>query len=113
VWNKVFSVYKDMRDKGIPCNTIAYNTLLDACTKSSSMSRASTLLEDMKSTSVEPDVNICSISMKGFCSDGDLDRACSIMSDMMNVGSALFLLRKTCTNRFLMEVLSITELMMH
>ena len=31
--DKVFIVYKEMRDKGIPCNTITYNTLLDACAK--------------------------------------------------------------------------------
>ena len=53
---KVFTVYEEMKSKGISCNTITYNTMLDACAKCCAMNKASMLLEDMKDTSVEPDI---------------------------------------------------------
>merc|ERR1719401_2925379 len=52
--DKVFAVYKEMRVNGYACNTITYNTMLDACAKCSTMSRAPGLLEDMKGSCVEP-----------------------------------------------------------
>merc|ERR1719265_1151991 len=75
-------VYKDMRTKNIACNTITYNTLLDACAKCSSMDRAGTLLEDMKDSNVEPDIITYSTIVKGYCLQGDLDRAFHVLADM-------------------------------
>merc|ERR1719450_267875 len=49
--NKVFAVYKEMRDSGYACNTI-----IDAVAKCCSMCRAPQLLEDMKTSCVEPDI---------------------------------------------------------
>ena len=43
-----------MRNNGIACNTITYNTMLDACAKCSSMEKAAMLLEDMRETKIEP-----------------------------------------------------------
>merc|ERR1719373_1037055 len=71
-----------MRASGIPCNTITYNTLLDACAKACSMSKASQLLEDMGDSGAEPDIITYSTLVKGYCAEGDVDRAFHILDEM-------------------------------
>merc|ERR1719373_637755 len=71
-----------MRASGIPCNTITYNTLLDACAKACSMSKASQLLEDMGESCVEPDIITYSTLVKGYCAEGDVERAFHILEEM-------------------------------
>jgi len=68
--------------KNIPCNTITYNTMLDACAKCCSMDRTSNLLEDMRESSVEPDIITYSTIVKGYCLEGDVDRAFQVLEDM-------------------------------
>merc|ERR1719311_1798623 len=77
-------VYKEMRSKSSGCNTITYNTLLDACAKCNSMDRAGTLLEDMKDCCVEPDIITYSTIVKGYCLQGDVDRAFNVLEEMKN-----------------------------
>merc|ERR1719440_2647987 len=45
---KLMQVYTEMREREVPCNTISYNTMLDACAKCGAMHRVPDLLEDMK-----------------------------------------------------------------
>jgi len=78
----VFCVYQEMRSKSIPCNSITYNTLLDACAKSCAMDRVGGLLEDMASSSVEPDIITYSTIVKGYCLQGDVDKAFQVLADM-------------------------------
>merc|ERR1719482_634172 len=80
--NKVFTVYSEMRKRGVQCNTISYNTMLDACARCSSMDRVSQILEDMKSSAVEPDVITYSTLVKGYCQAGDVDRAFQVLEEM-------------------------------
>merc|ERR1719217_1461990 len=46
------------------------------------MDRASGLLEDMKGSAVEPDIITYSTIVKGYCLQGDLDRAFHVLEDM-------------------------------
>lgn len=78
----VFCVYQEMRCKAIPCNSITYNTLLDACAKCCAMARVGGLLEDMQASSVEPDIITYSTIVKGYCMEGDVDRAFQVLADM-------------------------------
>jgi len=84
--DKVFTVYQEMRGQGIPCNTITYNTMLDACAKCCAMGRASQLLEDMAATCVEPDIITYSTIVKGYCVEGDVDRAFHVLAEMKKDG---------------------------
>lgn len=59
-----------MCNNGIACNTITYNTMLDACAKCGCMERASMLLEDMRETSIDPDIITYSTIIKGYCLAG-------------------------------------------
>merc|ERR1719356_1666901 len=80
--DKVFVVYQEMQARGIPCNTITFNTLLDACAKACAMKKASQLLEEMGQSSAEPDLITYSTLIKGFCAEGDVDRAFHILDRM-------------------------------
>eukprot|EP00933_Yihiella_yeosuensis_P017785 TRINITY_DN14796_c0_g1_i2.p1 TRINITY_DN14796_c0_g1~~TRINITY_DN14796_c0_g1_i2.p1 ORF type:complete len:704 (-),score=169.57 TRINITY_DN14796_c0_g1_i2:263-2374(-) len=84
--NKVLAVYKDMRDNGIACNTITYNTMLDACAKCSAMDQAAPLLQDMKESDIEPDIITYSTIIKGYCLEGDIDRAFQVLQEMKSDG---------------------------
>merc|ERR1719386_556156 len=45
---KVIAVYKEMKERDIPCNTISYNTMIDACAHCGAMHRVPELLEDCR-----------------------------------------------------------------
>merc|ERR1719453_1143856 len=83
---KVFEVYSEMRARDVQCNTISYNTMLDACARCSSMDRVSKILEDMRSNSVEPDIITYSTIVKGYCQSGDVDRAFQVLEEMKSDG---------------------------
>merc|ERR1719210_1020738 len=80
--DKVFVVYQDMRARGIPCNIITFNTLLDACAKACAMNKASQLLEEMGKSDAEPDLITYSTLVKGYCAEGDVGRAFHILDKM-------------------------------
>merc|ERR1719486_1300943 len=46
------------------------------------MDRATNLLVDMKESCVEPDIVTYSTIVKGYCAEGDVDRAFSVLEDM-------------------------------
>jgi len=71
-----------MRSRDVQCNTISYNTMLDACARCSSMDRVSQILEDMKTCAVEPDIITYSTIVKGYCQAGDVDRAFQVLEEM-------------------------------
>merc|ERR1719440_971459 len=81
---KLMQVYTEMREREVPCNTISYNTMLDACAKCGAMHRVPDLLEDMKAARprVEPDVITYSTIVKGYCNAGDVDKAFQVLQEM-------------------------------
>ncbi|CAE6940013.1 unnamed protein product [Symbiodinium natans] len=84
--DRVLAVYKEMRNNSIACNTITYNTMLDACAKCNAMEKASVLLEDMREASIEPDIITYSTIIKGYCLNGDVERALSVLEEMKRDG---------------------------
>merc|ERR1719316_493581 len=64
------------------CNAITYNTLLDACAKCNVMCRAPELLEDMRKANVEPDLITYSTLVKGYCSEGSVQKGFRVLEDM-------------------------------
>merc|ERR1719146_189464 len=71
-----------MQSRGVQCNTISYNTMLDACARCSSMGRVSNILEDMKASAVEPDIITYSTIVKGYCQAGDVDKGFQVLEEM-------------------------------
>eukprot|EP00927_Polykrikos_kofoidii_P043881 TRINITY_DN3797_c1_g4_i1.p1 TRINITY_DN3797_c1_g4~~TRINITY_DN3797_c1_g4_i1.p1 ORF type:complete len:718 (+),score=119.20 TRINITY_DN3797_c1_g4_i1:220-2373(+) len=82
--DKTTALYDEMQARGIPCNTIAYNTMLNAFVRCGDMKRVPKLLEDMRASSppVEPDMITYSTIVKGYCSFGDLDKGLALLTDM-------------------------------
>ena len=85
---KLMTVYAEMRERGVACNTISYNIMLDACAKCGAMHRVPELLEDMKAARprVEPDVDTYSTIVKGYCNSGDVDKAFQVLQEMKRDG---------------------------
>merc|ERR1719146_40336 len=50
------------------------------------MGRVSNILEDMKSSAVEPDIITYSTIVKGYCQAGDVDRAFQVLEEMKREG---------------------------
>jgi len=80
--DKVFAVHDEMFKHGVPCNTITYNTMLDACAKCYTMSRAEQILSAMRAMSVQPDIITYSTIVKGYCLEGDVDKALVVLKEM-------------------------------
>merc|ERR1719326_1697361 len=66
----------------VPCNTITYNTMLDACAKCFAMQHAEQVLRAMKAASVQPDIISYSTVVKGHCMEGDIDKALAVLKEM-------------------------------
>merc|ERR1719287_146803 len=65
--DRVQQVYVEMREQGIACNTISYNTMIDVNCRTGRMDRAEELFQDMKTFRVDPDVVTYSTLVKGYC----------------------------------------------
>jgi len=86
--DRALAVYDEMRGHEIQCNTITYNTILNALVRCGDLKRLPELLKDMQNSSpqVEPDMITYSTIMKGYCSAGDLDKGLDLLRDMEKNG---------------------------
>merc|ERR1719440_921536 len=56
--------------------------MLDACAKSFAMGRAEQVLKAMRAASVQPDIITYSTIVKGYCLEGDIDKALVVLKEM-------------------------------
>jgi pentatricopeptide repeat protein len=82
---RVDQVYHEMRDLGIACNTISFNTMIDANCRTGRMERAEQLFADLESTG-SPDVVTYSTMVKGYCMSGDIDQGFKVLRKMLASG---------------------------
>lgn len=82
--DKVVAIYKEMKERGIPCNTITYNTMLNALARCGMMHEVPQLLEDMRDSNppVQPDIVTYSTIVKGYCMAGEVDKAFALLREM-------------------------------
>jgi len=85
----VLAVYKEMKDRQIDCNSITYNTMINALARCNLMHEVPQLLEDMKASCppVKPDIVTFSTIIKGYCMSGDLDKALEVLVHMRSTTS--------------------------
>merc|ERR1719263_1199621 len=83
---RLFEVYDEMCQRGVPSNTVTYNTLLDACAKCGCMGKAPKLVADMRTAGLSPDTITYSTLVKGHCFSGDIDAAFAVLKDMREEG---------------------------
>merc|ERR1719277_2999941 len=81
---KTMQIYEVMRGRGIPCNTITYNTILNTFAQSGAVHRIGGLLEDMRAAEppAEPDLITYSTMIKCYCSNGDVSKALDLYDEM-------------------------------
>jgi pentatricopeptide repeat protein len=86
--SKVVAIYKEMKERQIHCNTITFNTMLNAMARCGMMHEVPQLLQDMQESSppVVPDIVTYSTVIKGYCHSGDLDKALELLDHMKIVG---------------------------
>eukprot|EP00746_Dinoflagellata_sp_MGD_P066433 gnl/MRDRNA2_/MRDRNA2_27531_c0_seq1.p1 gnl/MRDRNA2_/MRDRNA2_27531_c0~~gnl/MRDRNA2_/MRDRNA2_27531_c0_seq1.p1 ORF type:complete len:574 (+),score=101.11 gnl/MRDRNA2_/MRDRNA2_27531_c0_seq1:100-1821(+) len=77
--SSAMSLFKEMHDEQLPCNTFAYNTFISTCVKSGELQAAQYLVVNMLDGSTagapEPDIITFSILLKAYCKAGLLDKA--------------------------------------
>merc|ERR1719277_910473 len=66
---RVLALYEEMKSRGVECNTITYNTILNVFAQIGDTSRVPNLLEDMKHAGeiAEPDIVTYSTLIKCYC----------------------------------------------
>jgi len=87
-FDRVWCVYEEMKAAKLTVSLAAYNTLIDACTRSGEMAQVPQLLESMASDGLEPNTVTYSTIIKGYCLDNRLDKARELLQEMKK--SAIF-----------------------
>merc|ERR1719274_412747 len=83
---RVHAVYEEMLDAGISCNTVSYNTMIDANARTGNMAKAAELFSSMNAHRVSPDVITYSTLVKGYCQAGDIDMGFQVLREMTQSG---------------------------
>lgn len=87
--DRIFTVYDEMVKRGIACNVISFNTMIDACARCGAMDRLPSLLEGMRASGVEPDLVTYSTLVKGYSMHGDVSRGFKVLDEMKANGKLL------------------------
>jgi len=82
---RVDQVYQEMKALGIACNTISFNTMIDANCRTGRMDRAEQLFADLEASG-SPDVVTYSTMVKGYCMSGDIDKGFAVLRKMLASG---------------------------
>jgi len=81
-FDRVWCVHKEMQAAKLTVSLAAYNTLIDACTRSSDMARVPQILEDMANDGLEPNIVTYSTIIKGYCLENRLEKAMELLQEM-------------------------------
>merc|ERR1719375_973120 len=79
-------VFEEMKAEGVQCNTVSFNTMIDANARTGRMDRAEELFQDMVASGVTPDVITYSTLVKGYCQYGDIDKGFAVLKEMTTAG---------------------------
>jgi pentatricopeptide repeat protein len=74
------AMWRELRTKDLPMNTIVYNAILDAHARVGGTKEVSALLQTMEEDGVSQDDITRSIVVKGFCMTGELDKAMEVFT---------------------------------
>lgn len=71
------SLFHEMKVEGVPYNTITYNSIVDVCIRCGKIQEAEDLVAEMMNdrSSVEPDLITFSTLLKGYCQQGQIEKA--------------------------------------
>lgn len=77
-------LYKTMRDRNLPVNAVAYNTVLNALVRCDMIHKVPEIIAHMTSADppVQPDIITFSTIVKGYCNSGQLDKSLALVEAM-------------------------------
>lgn len=81
-FDKVWTVYREMREAKIQFSIVTYNTLVDACARNNEMNHVPELLSEMAEQGINPNVITYSSIIKGYCQEFKLDKAFELLEGM-------------------------------
>jgi len=81
-FDRVWAVHAEMLKEKVEFSITTYNALIDACARSCQMSRVAPLMEDMSRNKVEANVVTYSTILKGYCTEGRLEKAFELLGAM-------------------------------
>jgi len=76
---KVWEVYQEMQRSCIDFSVVTYNTMIDACARCGEASKMQSVLTDMETNKVEPNIITLSAVLKGYCQDRQLEKAFELL----------------------------------
>lgn len=82
------ALFDEMKEEGVPYNTITYNSIIDVCIKCGEVRRAEDLVKQMNEpeNNVEPDLITYSTLLKGYCHTGEMDKALQVSETIKERG---------------------------
>lgn len=86
---RALDVWKELRELGLPLNTVVYNALIDSQARVGAVDAVSKIVEDMESQGCPLDHITHSMIVKGHCIKGDLDKAFEVFRRMQTIGMAV------------------------
>jgi len=81
-FDRVWTVYKEMRGLELQFSLVTYNTLIDACARCRQVDRVPTILDEMAGLGIKPNVITYSTILKGYCQENRLDKAFELLEQM-------------------------------
>mmetsp|Transcript_57636 Transcript_57636/g.122582 ORF Transcript_57636/g.122582 Transcript_57636/m.122582 type:complete len:1029 (-) Transcript_57636:200-3286(-) len=81
-FDRVWTIYNEMKDWKMQFSIVTYNTLIDACSRSHDMDRIPILLEEMSAAGIDPNLITYSTVIKGYCQENSIDKALKLLEDM-------------------------------
>merc|ERR1719191_1248690 len=80
---RALGIYKEMRQQGIECSNVTFNSVLDVIARHvSEPSEIARVLDDMRASHIRPDVVTYSILIKASCAAGNLGNAMSLFEQL-------------------------------
>ncbi|CAE8634777.1 unnamed protein product [Polarella glacialis] len=79
-------MYHEVREQGMPMNTVAFTALIDAHARAGDADAARALLEEMQKEGIQPNTITYSSLVKAYCVKADFDNALKTFGDMISSG---------------------------
>lgn len=86
-FDRLWTVYKEMLGHNLQFSIVTFNTLVDACSRNSEMSRIPALLKDMIAQGIQPNLITYSAVLKGYCQENRIEEAFSVVEGMVQTTS--------------------------
>jgi pentatricopeptide repeat protein len=75
-------IWKEFRAKGLPLNSMVFNAIIDAHARVGAMDEVASLVDSMDASGVKPDDITKSMVAKGYCTNGQLDKAMDVFRSL-------------------------------